>query len=111
MKDKYPAYVSWETFEKVQAILRANRSDYLRVKGRRCRAIVKLVSPRLTVRAKLNYCVEAGYANTGINYGPGWGIGATTKVVELEADGPIAASSTAARIRRNGRSSTTGSPT
>ncbi|WP_287106924.1 recombinase family protein [Mesorhizobium sp.] len=34
VKDKYPAYVSWETFEKVQAILRDNRSDYLRVKGR-----------------------------------------------------------------------------
>lgn len=34
VKDKYPAYVSWETFEKVRAILRDNRSDYLRVKGR-----------------------------------------------------------------------------
>jgi DNA invertase Pin-like site-specific DNA recombinase len=34
VKDKYPAYVSWETFERVQAILRDNRSDYLRVKGR-----------------------------------------------------------------------------
>ncbi|MER9242950.1 hypothetical protein [Mesorhizobium sp. M0633] len=45
---------------------------------------VKLVSPRPTVRAKLNYCVETGYAKTGINYGPGWGIGAATEVVELE---------------------------
>ncbi|RWJ04395.1 MAG: recombinase family protein [Mesorhizobium sp.] len=34
VKDKYPAYVSWETFEKVQAILRDNRNDYLRIKGR-----------------------------------------------------------------------------
>jgi len=34
VKDKYPAYVSWETFEKVQAILRDNRSDYLSLKGR-----------------------------------------------------------------------------
>jgi hypothetical protein len=34
LKDKYPAYVSWETFEKIQATLRDNRADYLRVKGR-----------------------------------------------------------------------------
>jgi hypothetical protein len=34
VKDKYPAYVSWETFEKIQATLRDNRADYLRVKGR-----------------------------------------------------------------------------
>ncbi|RNJ42616.1 glycosyl hydrolase [Mesorhizobium erdmanii] len=45
---------------------------------------VKLVSPRPTVRAKLNYCAETGYAKTVINYGPGWGIGAATEVVELE---------------------------
>ena len=34
VKDKYPAYVTWETFEKIQSILRDNRSDCLRVKGR-----------------------------------------------------------------------------
>lgn len=45
---------------------------------------VKLVSPRPTVRAKLSYCAHTGYAKTGINYGPGWGIGAATEVVELE---------------------------
>ncbi|PWJ84345.1 photosystem II stability/assembly factor-like uncharacterized protein [Mesorhizobium loti] len=49
-------------------------------------ANVKLVSPRPTVRAKLNYCVEASYAKAGINYGPGWGIGAATEVVELEGE-------------------------
>lgn len=34
VKDKYPAYVSWETFEKIQAMLRDNRAEYLRIKSR-----------------------------------------------------------------------------
>jgi DNA invertase Pin-like site-specific DNA recombinase len=29
VKDKYPAYVSWEDFEKIGAMLRDNRSEYL----------------------------------------------------------------------------------
>ena len=34
MKDKYPAYVSWETFEKIQAMLRDNYAEYDRNKTR-----------------------------------------------------------------------------
>ena len=34
VKDKYPAYISWDTFEKIQAMLRDNRSEYLRTKSR-----------------------------------------------------------------------------
>jgi hypothetical protein len=34
VKDKYPAYVSWETFEKIKAMLRDNRAKYLRIKSR-----------------------------------------------------------------------------
>ena len=33
MKDKYPAYISWETFEKIKAMLRDNRAEYLRIKS------------------------------------------------------------------------------
>jgi DNA invertase Pin-like site-specific DNA recombinase len=34
VKDKYPAYISWETFEKIKAMLRDNRAEYLRTKSR-----------------------------------------------------------------------------
>lgn len=34
VKDKYPAYLSWETFEKIQAMLRDNRAEYMRTKSR-----------------------------------------------------------------------------
>lgn len=34
VKDKYPAYISWDTFEKIEAMLRDNRAEYLRVKSR-----------------------------------------------------------------------------
>jgi DNA invertase Pin-like site-specific DNA recombinase len=34
VKDKYPAYISWDTFEKIQAMLRDNRAEYLRTKSR-----------------------------------------------------------------------------
>jgi len=34
VNDKYPAYVSWETFEKIQAMLRDNHAEYDRNKTR-----------------------------------------------------------------------------
>ncbi len=34
VKDKYPAYVSWRTFEQIQSMLRDNRADYMRIKSR-----------------------------------------------------------------------------
>jgi DNA invertase Pin-like site-specific DNA recombinase len=34
VKDKYPAYIGWETFEKIQAMLRDNHANYLRLKNR-----------------------------------------------------------------------------
>jgi len=34
VRDKYPAYVSWETFEKIQAMLRDNHAEYDRNKTR-----------------------------------------------------------------------------
>lgn len=34
MKDKYPAYVNWETFEKIQSMLRDNYAEYDRNKTR-----------------------------------------------------------------------------
>jgi DNA invertase Pin-like site-specific DNA recombinase len=34
VNDKYPAYVSWETFEKIQAMLRQNHAEYDRNKTR-----------------------------------------------------------------------------
>ena len=34
VKDKYPAYISWETFEKIQAILKDNYAEYDRNKSR-----------------------------------------------------------------------------
>ena len=34
VKDKYPAYICWDAFEKIQIMLRDNRAEYLRNKGR-----------------------------------------------------------------------------
>lgn len=34
VKDKYPAYISWETFEKIQAMLKDNYAEYDRNKSR-----------------------------------------------------------------------------
>jgi len=34
VKDKYPAYIRWDTFEKIQIMLRDNRAEYLRTKSR-----------------------------------------------------------------------------
>ncbi len=34
VKDKYPAYIGWDVFEKIQVMLRDNRSEYLRIKSR-----------------------------------------------------------------------------
>lgn len=34
VRDRYPAYVGWETFEKIQAMLRDNRAEYVRQKTR-----------------------------------------------------------------------------
>jgi hypothetical protein len=34
LSSKYPAYISWETFEKIKAMLGDNRAEYLRTKSR-----------------------------------------------------------------------------
>jgi hypothetical protein len=34
VKNKYPGYISWETFEMIKAMLRDNRAEYLRTKSR-----------------------------------------------------------------------------
>lgn len=34
VKDKYPTYIDWETFERIQAMLADNHADYMRVRGR-----------------------------------------------------------------------------
>ncbi|MCQ0989750.1 recombinase family protein [Jiella marina] len=34
VKDRYPAYIDWATFETIQAILRDNRADYMKTKTR-----------------------------------------------------------------------------
>lgn len=45
---------------------------------------VKLVSPRPTIRTKLNWIVGPGFSKVGMSYGLRWGIGGGTEVVESE---------------------------
>lgn len=45
---------------------------------------VKLMSPRPTVRTKLNYWAEVYFPKVGMSYSPAWGIGAASEGVELE---------------------------
>ena len=34
VKDRYPAYIDWPTYEKIGAIVRDNRAEYMRTKAR-----------------------------------------------------------------------------
>ena len=34
MKDRYPAYIDWPTYEKIRAAIRDNRAEYMRIKTR-----------------------------------------------------------------------------
>jgi len=34
VKDRYPAYIDWETYEKIRGIIRDNRAEYMRAKTR-----------------------------------------------------------------------------
>ena len=34
VKDQYPAYIDWPTYEKIRAIIRDNRAEYMRIKTR-----------------------------------------------------------------------------
>jgi hypothetical protein len=34
VKDRYPAYIDWPTYEKIRGIIRDNRAEYMRTKTR-----------------------------------------------------------------------------
>ena len=34
VKDRYPAYIDWPTYEKIRAVIRDNRAEYMRIKTR-----------------------------------------------------------------------------
>ena len=55
VKDKYPAYVSWETFEKIQSILRDNYAEYDRNKSR------GVPRPGTALLHGIVYCGECGH--------------------------------------------------
>lgn len=55
INDKYPAYVSWETFEKIQAMLKDNHAEYDRNKSR------GIPRPGAALLHGLVYCGECGH--------------------------------------------------
>jgi DNA invertase Pin-like site-specific DNA recombinase len=55
VKDKYPAYISWETFEKIQAMLQDNYAEYDRNKSR------GVPRPGSALLHGLVYCGECGH--------------------------------------------------
>lgn len=55
VKDKYPAYISWETFEKIQAILKDNYAEYDRNKSR------GVPRPGSALLHGIVYCSECGH--------------------------------------------------
>ena len=55
VKDKYPAYISWETFEKIQAILQDNHAEYDRNKTR------GVPRPGTALLHGIVYCGECGH--------------------------------------------------
>ena len=55
VKDKYPAYISWETFEKIQAMLKDNYAEYDRNKSR------GVPRPGSALLHGIVYCGECGH--------------------------------------------------
>jgi DNA invertase Pin-like site-specific DNA recombinase len=55
VKDKYPAYVSWQTFEQIQAILQDNYAEYDRNKSR------GVPRPGAALLHGIVYCGECGH--------------------------------------------------
>jgi len=61
VKDKYPAYISWETFEKIQDMLRDNYAEYDRNKSR------GIPRPGAALLHGIVYCGECGH-KMGVQY-------------------------------------------
>lgn len=55
VKDKYPAYISWETFEQIQAMLQDNYAEYDRNKSR------GIPRPGAALLQGFVYCGECGH--------------------------------------------------
>ena len=55
VKDKYPPYISWETFEKIQAMLKDNYAEYNRNKSR------GVPRPGSALLHGIVYCGECGH--------------------------------------------------
>ena len=55
MKDKYPAYISWETFDRIQEMLRDNYAEYDRNKTR------GVPRPGAALLHGIVYCGECGH--------------------------------------------------
>ena len=58
MKDKYPTYIDWETFEKIQAMLRDNRAEYQHIKSR------GIPRDGAALLHGITYCGECGHKMT-----------------------------------------------
>lgn len=55
VKDKYPAYINWETFERIQAMLKENYAEYDRNKSR------GIPRPGAVLLQGIVYCGECGH--------------------------------------------------
>jgi DNA invertase Pin-like site-specific DNA recombinase len=55
VKDKYPAYINWETFERIQAMLKDNYAEYDRNKSR------GIPRPGAVLLQGMLYCGECGH--------------------------------------------------
>ena len=55
VKDKYPAYISWETFDRIQAMLRDNYAEYDRNKTR------GVPRPGAALLHGIVYCGQCGH--------------------------------------------------
>jgi DNA invertase Pin-like site-specific DNA recombinase len=58
VRDKYPAYIDWETFEKIQAMLRDNRAEYQHIKSR------GIPRDGAALLHGITYCGECGHKMT-----------------------------------------------
>ena len=57
VKDKYPAYINWETFERIQAMLKDNYAEYDRNKSR------GIPRPGAVLLQGIVYCGKCGQEN------------------------------------------------
>src|ERR1700756_4165717 len=65
VKDRYPAYIDWPTYEKIRAVIRDNRAEYMRTKTRGAPRDGELLLHGIAWCARCGYKMYVRYKSGG----------------------------------------------